>query len=257
MRAKWICVLALAASGGAATPDVAMLLERSNQALQTDWQSFPEYNYFEHDTEQHDNKTYHVFMIGGSPYQELIAVDGRNLSGSDREKAEEELTKTTQERARESEAQTEKRVADFKKDRERDHELFAQLTKALDFKLTGEETVGKYRTYVLQATPKPGYQPPDKKAEVLTGMQGTLWIDTQTYQWVKVEAEVVRPVSIEGFLARVEPGTRFELEKRPVTAEVWLPSHFAVRAKAEILDVFGHSVHMDETFSDYQKATSP
>ena len=47
-------------------------------------------------------------------------------------------------------------------------------------------------------------------------MEGTLWIDRDTFQWVKVEAQVTRPVKIVGFLAEVEPGTHFELEKKPI-----------------------------------------
>jgi hypothetical protein len=43
-------------------------------------------------------------------------------------------------------------------------------------------------------------------------MEGTLWIDKKTFQWVKVEATVIRPVSIAGFLAQVQTGRRFELE---------------------------------------------
>jgi len=91
-----------------------------------------------------------------------------------------------------------------------------QLTEAFDFTLAGEERMGNHRVYVLDATPRAGYKPPNTETEVLTGMQGKLWIDKKTYQWVKVEAEVIHPVSIAGFLAKVEPGTRFELEKMPV-----------------------------------------
>jgi len=40
----------------------------------------------------------------------------------------------------------------------------------------------------------------------------------------KSAGTVIRPVVIEGFLARVEPGTRFELEKMPVAGDIWLPS---------------------------------
>ena len=76
-----------------------------------------------------------------------------------------------------------------------------QLTKALDFKLVGEQKLGPYEVYVLKATPRPGYEPPNIESKVLTGMEGKLWIDEKTFQWVKVEATVVRPVSIEGFLA--------------------------------------------------------
>lgn len=41
-----------------------------------------------------------------------------------------------------------------------------------------------------------------------------------------VEATVIHPVSIEGFLAQVEPGTQFKLEKMPVADGIWLPKHF-------------------------------
>jgi hypothetical protein len=51
-------------------------------------------------------------------------------------------------------------------------------------------------------------------------MQGKLWIDKDSFQWVKVEAQVMHPVSIEGFLAKVEPGTHFELEKEPVATDM-------------------------------------
>jgi hypothetical protein len=91
-----------------------------------------------------------------------------------------------------------------------------QLTEAFDFTLAGEERMGNHRVYVLDATPRAGYKPPNTETEVLTGMRGKLWIDKKTYQWVKVEAEVIHPVSIAGFLAKVEPGNRFELEKIPV-----------------------------------------
>ena len=79
-----------------------------------------------------------------------------------------------------------------------------QLTKALDFKLVGEQKLGSYKVYVLKATPHPGYEPPNYEAKVLTGMEGKLWIDEKTFQWVKVEATVLRPVSIGGVLAQVE-----------------------------------------------------
>jgi len=85
-------------------------------------------------------------------------------------------------------------------------------------------------------------------------MRGRLWIDKQTDQWVKVEAKVIHPVSIEGFLAKVEPGTQFELDKAPVSAEVWLPSHFTMSANAKILDIFHHSKHEDVTYFNYHRA---
>ena len=48
----------------------------------------------------------------------------------------------------------------------------------------------------LMPPPSPDYQPINREAKVLTAMKGRLWIDKREYQWVKVSAEVTRPVSM-------------------------------------------------------------
>ena len=131
--------------------------------------------------------------------------------------------------------------------------MMEQLTKALDFKLVGEQRLGAQDVYVLKATPRPGYKPPNTEAKVLTGMEGKLWIDKQTFQWVKVEATVIRPVSIGGFLAEVEPGTQFELEKMPLADNIWLPKHFAMKSRAKILFLFTRKSQADEVYYGYHK----
>jgi hypothetical protein len=87
-------------------------------------------------------------------------------------------------------------------------------------------------------------------------MRGTLWIDKQTYQWVKVEAQVVNPVSFYGFLAKVGPGTRFELEQEPVADNLWLPKHFSVRVNATaLMGLFNENSTDDETYRNYRPMT--
>ena len=66
-----------------------------------------------------------------------------------------------------------------------------QLTKAFNFTLEGEQKLGPYDVYVLKATRRPGYVPPNRETRVLTGMEGRLWVDKKSYQWVKVEAHVI------------------------------------------------------------------
>ena len=111
--------------------------------------------------------------------------------------------------------------------------------------------------YVLAASPRPGYNPPTRDTRVLPGMRGKLWVDAQTYQWVKVEAEVIHPVWIEGFLARVDPGTRFALEYAPVSDDIWLPSHYEMQSHAKVLLLFSHHDQADQTYSDYRKTAGP
>jgi hypothetical protein len=132
--------------------------------------------------------------------------------------------------------------------------MIEALTNVFVFKLAGEETVEGHLTWLLEATPRPGYEPPDNEAKVLTGMEGKLWIDETTFEWVKVEARVVHPVSIEGFLARVEPGTEFELIRAPVPGGAWMPVRFSVQSKARILSLFVHKTQEDETYFNYRES---
>jgi hypothetical protein len=64
---------------------------------------------------------------------------------------------------------------------------------------------------------------------------------------------VIRPVSIEGFLAQVQPGTEFEIEKAPVGQGIWQITHFAMHSKAKILHVFNHASAEDDTFFDFKR----
>ena len=253
---KQVIILVALAAACSAQHDVDTIIQRSVETNATDWKAAPHYDYFERDQQLGGGtKTYEELMILGSPYERLVAVNGKPLSPELQAQEQQKLEQAIVQRGLESERERARRIAKYEKDRKRDQLLLEQLTKAFDFVLVGEQNLGSYDVYVLKATPRAGYQPPNMEAEVLTGMQGKLWIDKETFQWVKVEAQVMRPVLIEGFLARVEPGTRFELEKMPVADGVWLPKHFAMKSRARVLFFFTRKSQEDETYFSYHKAT--
>ena len=251
-------ILAVAALVAVATPnrqpDLDAIIPRSVAVYDKDWGAAPDYDYFERDRTSEETKTYDVRMILGSPYYRLVEVNGRPLPLVDRQKEQQKLDDAVAQRRSESPAQRAQRLAQYEKDRKRDHLLIGQLTAAFDFKLRAEQKMDGYDTYEFQATPKPGYRPPNFETQVLKGMVGRLWIDKETLQWVKVEARVTHPVSIEGFLARVEPGTRFELENLPVASGVWLAKHFSMASHSKILFLFPHRTQEDDTYFGYRPA---
>jgi hypothetical protein len=237
--------------------NVEAIIASSVQANAADWKAAPEYNYTERDLQPGGGtKTFQVMMIDGSPYERLVAVNGKPLSSDQQEQEQKQLDAITAKRRGESSQQRNDRIAKYQKERQRDHALMQELTKAFDFTLTGEQKLNGYDVYVMKAMPRPGYQPPSMQTQVLTGMEGQLWIDKKTSQWVKIEAEVIHPVSIAGFLARVEPGTRFELEKMPVDNGIWQTKHFSMKAQARVLSMFKHNSSEDESYSDYHRASS-
>ncbi|MFZ3214194.1 MAG: hypothetical protein WA188_22030 [Terriglobales bacterium] len=253
-----ILLCTLSAGGTAfAQSQVETIIQRSVEANNRDWKADPEYSYFERDAQNGVTRTNQVMMIEGSPYYRLVAINDKPISKEEQAKEEHKLQQAIAQRKSESPRQRAARIAQHEKDRKRNHLMMEQLTKAFNFTLEGEQKLGTNEVYVLKATPRPGYVPPNRETRVLTGMEGKLWIDKQTYQWVKVEAQVVHPVSIEGFLARVEPGTRFELEKMPVSDGVWLPRHFAMQAHAKVLGLFSHNQQEEDTYWGYQKGAPP
>jgi hypothetical protein len=257
MKNRYALVLAFCAvSTLSARADVKSIIQRSVAANQEDWKSSPEYSYFERDRNAEGTKTYRVLMLMGSPYRYLVAVNGMALSPADQNRERQKLDQVTAQRQNESEQQREERIGEYQKGRRRDHLMMEQLVDAFNFTLLGKQKLDGFNAYVLTAKPRPGYQPPNTETKALTGMQGKLWIDTKTFQWVKVMAQVVHPVNVEGFLATIEPGTRFELEKMPVTNGVWLPKHFAMTSRARILFFFTRKQREEETYFDYRMGNS-
>ena len=233
----------------------ANIIKQSVAVNNRDWQAAPQFDCTERDRDKNGTKTDATTMILGSPYERLIAEKGHPLSGSKAAEAQKKFEDEVAKRRRESPDDRSARIAKYQAERKRDHTMMEQLTAAFDFELSGKQKIKSRTVYVLKATPRKGYKPPDRDSEVLTGMEGTLWIDKKTFQWVKVEAHVIHPVTIEGFLAQVEPGTKFELEKSPVTPDIWLPKHFSMRSNARVLFVASRHSQEDDTYFNYHKAT--
>ena len=254
---KVSCVIAILffSLGMTQEPDARTIIQRSVEANMRDWEAAPRYDFFERDLDpEGGSKTYEVRMILGSPYNRLIAINDRPLPAEQQAEEQRKFGEMIEARKHESPEQRQARVAKYEKERQRDHLFMNQMVLAFDFKLTGEEEINDHSAYVLKATPRKGYEPPNMEAQVLTGMEGKLWVDKTDFQWVKVAAKVTQPVSIVGFLATVQPGTRFELENTPVDKGIWMPSHYAMKSRAKILWLFTNKQQEDDTFFHYHLA---
>ncbi len=253
----WPAVAACCLAATVQRPDANEIVRRSVQAIEADWAQAPHYSFVERDAEsKHDSrpviKTYEVLMIDGSQYGRVIAVNDQPLSGGEQADEERKLRAETAKREHESERERAKRIAKYEKERTQDHALLNAMVDAFDFRLVGEEKINGHDCWVLDATPKRGYQPKNRETKVLTGMAGKLWVDKNEYQWVKVSAEVTKPVSLYGFVAKVGPGTRFLLEQEPVADNLWLPKHFSVHVSASALGFINENSTDDETYGNYK-----
>ncbi len=242
---------------GSTQPDAAEIVQRSVQKIEADWKRAPEYSYIERDvqTKRHGApivKTYEVLMIDGSQYNRLIAVNDRPLSAGEKATEEEKLRAEILKRGHESERERQKRISKYVKERDQNHAMLKEMVSAFHFTLAGEASIDGHNCWILDAVPKPGYQPKSRDTKVLSGMKGRLWVEKSQYEWVRIEAEVTRPVSLYGVVAKVDPGTRFFLEQAPVAGNLWLPKHFSVKVNASALGFLNENSTDDETYRDYK-----
>jgi hypothetical protein len=243
---------------GAAQLAPEEIIRRSVQANDRDWRLGPAYSHLERDVDQkkggaRTDRTYQVFLMVGSPYRLLVAVEGTPIPpGEQRQEALKEKRELARRRA-EPPAEREARIRKYQVDREHDHILMTQMAVAFHFRLRGNENLNGHSTYVLDAEPKPGYRPVVRDAKVLIGMRGRLWVDAEHFHWAKVEAEVVHPVTFGGFIARVGTGTRFSLRKEPVGDDLWQPVDFSMQVVSAVL-FFPHDSASTQRFSDYRAA---
>lgn len=237
--------------------DVQEIVRRAAAQMQSDWAAAPEYAFIQRDATTSKgittSKTQQVFMIAGSDYYMPIAVDDKPLPADQRALELQKLRQEIERRSQETPEQAKRRSEQYRKMREQNGILLSEFTQALDFTLAGEETINGHAAYVLDATRRPHYHPPNRTAKILTGMEGRLWVDKKSFHWIQAEAEVLKPVSIFGVFVKVQPGTSMELEMTPVTDSVWLVGRFVVDLR---VSVFWHksTKTTESIFTHYEPA---
>jgi hypothetical protein len=253
-----IILFAVVVQGGDVV-DVQEIVRKADTAMQADWAAAPDFAFIQRDAMTSKgvttSKTHHVFMIAGSDYYMPIAIGDNPLSADQNNLELEKLGQEVERRNHETPDESRRRSERYRKLREQNGILLNEFTQAFDFALAGQETVNGHEAYVLSATPRAGYRPPNRTAKVLTGMRGRLWIDKESFHWVKAEADALKPVSVFGLFAHVLAGSRMELEMTPVTDAVWLISRFEVCMR---LSIFWRKSETttETTFSEYEAAAS-
>lgn len=244
-----------ATSGLLFASDAEGLVERAARTMQADWAATPGYAFIQRDASLSGGKrvvrTHQVVMIADSDYYLLVAVDDKLIPPDQRRLELLKLQAEIEKRSREDSETRRRRSETYRKQREQNGALLLEFPKAFRFELIREERSGGSPSFLLAATPRPGYQPPNRTARILTGMRGQLLIEGSGFHWVCTEATIMRAVPIFGFLAKVLPGTQFELEMAPVAGSVWLASRFRLQLTASRF-WFKTKQTIETTYSEYR-----
>jgi hypothetical protein len=193
-----------------------------------------------------------VAPLYGTPYERVVRKNGRPLSAEEARRENRKYQKALKEREIESPAERAARIRKYDDSRE----FMADVPEAFNYNLTGQETIDGRPAWVIQMTPRPGFVPTAPHAAMLEHLEGTMWVDTQDFRLAKAQAHVIDTISIGWILARVGPGTRFEVDQTRVANGVWMPNTIKIDGVAHVLLVHSRSLNEQLTYSGYRLATS-
>ncbi len=278
LLASLFLMLLLSFSGftqeGAVTPDLARTLHLSQdqirdlirEAAERDIENDKkqrDYTYIQREEEHKldgqgqvkssESRTYEIMVLYEEPVHKLIARNNQPLSDSDARKEDEKVQKIIEKRKNESESNRRKRVEKQDHDREEARQFVKEIADAYNFRLAGEENLDGRETVVIDAEPRPGYEPHMKNARFLPKFRFRVWLDRAEKQWVKLDIQCIDTVSVGLFLARLHKGSSIQIEQLRVNDEVWLPKHVSLKLDARVALLKGVNIAEDVSYRDYKK----
>ena len=200
-----------------------------------------------------ESKTVDVSYLYGRPYSRVVARNDKPLPPAEIAKEEEKFRKESVHRRLESESDRRKLVERDTRRREEFRKMIDEVGKAYYLKLEGLEKIDSRDVYRIAATPRPDYDRILPPYSLLKNMKGTMWIDTEEFQMVKVDAEVVGTLSVGLFLVRVSEGTKLHFEQTRVNGEVWMPKYAASKIDGRLGLIKKIRAEQTTTWKDFRK----
>ena len=156
--------------------------------------------------------------------------------------------------------QLRKKHAREKEDADRTLRIVKALPNAFRYEYAGtqpgEPNMGKAGDNLVRLTftPNPGYSPPSREQQVLTGMEGYLLIDVNEKRIARIDGTLFREVSFGwGIFGRLDKGGYFRVQQADVGQDAWEITAMALKMTGKILLFKGISINSDEVLSDFQR----
>lgn len=257
-----LCLLALLAGTAAGADTAADVVRKSLEREGRNWERAKDYTFQEKAVQREvdpsgkvtktESELIDVTILYGRPIRRVVEKNGKPLSDKDKAKEDERFNKELEKRRKETSEENTRERRRYEENRARQRQFAKEVPEAFNFTQLADDQIGGKPVYVIRAEPKAGYRPRDMRAKFLPKIHGKLWIDKESLEWVKIEAETTDTISFGWFLARVGPGAQMRFEQQRVNDQVWLPSHVFIKLDARALfkKLRGD---IEVTYSNYRK----
>ncbi len=250
---------------GAALPDAASLFREVQRNQKNIEELVKTYTYKETDEEEENEpekgggtkpksvEEYEVFYLSGKRIQRLIAKDGKPLraeaSRKEDARVDKEVASYKKEQAKETDASR-------KKQADEDEAQISKFLKVEKFFNPRRELFRGEEVIVYDFEGDPGYKPKGPVENLIHSLAGTVWIDPQAKDVVRLEARLNTAVKFGGgVFASLQKDSGFVFEQQRVNNEVWLPSMSEAHFSGRVLLFKGFKANEVDRFSDYKKFT--
>ncbi len=192
-------------------------------------------------------KEYEVFYVGPWPIERLLSKDGKPLTAAEQKKQDEDVRKQ-EKKARE-------RIAKQAAGEEpgKDTITLGKFLAADRFYNLRHDTYQGREVYALDFEPRPDFQPHSLVEKALKSVGGTLWVDAQAKDVVRLEARFLEALKVAGGLVgSVQKGGSVILEQQFLNEEVWMPTYVEIQLDARVF--FLHrTLNVVSYYSEYHK----
>ena len=189
---------------------------------------------------------YEVFFVGPWEIDRLLVKDGKPLNDSQKKKQDEEVAKE------EKKARERMRKEAAGEEPDKDAITLAKFLAADRFFNLRRETVKGREVYAFDFAPRPDYKAHNLSEKVLESLGGTLWVDEDAKQAVRLEAHLLDGFKVGAGLASVKKGGNIIFEQEKVNGEVWMPSYGEIHLGYRIL-FSRKGANVVLRYSDYRK----
>jgi hypothetical protein len=202
-----------------------------------------------------ETKDYDVFYIGDEQALHLLAKDGKPLTGNEKQNEDEKFNKQY-DKLKKQQAELAADSQKQAKQQEEDQADLSDFLRAELFTNPRRETFRGHDVIAFDVNGNPDYKPKKRIDSIIQKLSGTMWVDEQAREIVRLEARFTDTVKIGGGLvASLAKGSNFVFEQDKINDEVWLPSYAEVHANGRIVFVRLKQNFIDR-FSDYKKFRS-
>jgi hypothetical protein len=197
-------------------------------------------------------KDYDVFYVGQDAAQRLLAKDGKPLEGREKQEEDDRFNKDY-DKLKKKQAELANDPKKQAKEEEEDEADLSDFLRAELFANPRRETFRGHELIVFEVSANPDYRPKKRIDSIIQKLSGTMWVDEDAREVVRLEARFTDSVKIGGGLvASLAKGSNFVFEQEKINDEVWLPSYAEVHVSGRIVFVKLKQNFVDH-FTDYKK----